>query len=328
MDKCEKCQKSITKRSPDLECSRCEKIVHMNTSCSGLTNKQLTALRATDNLEWACHECHESSPKRRSVIIPNDDDDEETQVSIPPNAQINVKQLLKDISKEVEKSIQREMREINQALQFNSEKMEDLIECVEACKQSIQDLKKKNTELNNKNNFLETRVGALEQRIQEMEQNQLSNQVEISNIPCMEEENLPKIIEKVAEKLQLPTKDIVRVTRLAGKKDRPSPIHVELNDESTQQKWITTAKKTKVSLEDIISPPKSITEAPSPTDIIFIREALTSYNKRLLWNAKQELQNIYKFIWCKKGVIMVRKQENDKVIRVRSLEDIKKLTQS
>lgn len=299
-------------------------MVHMNTACSGLTNKQLTALRATENLEWTCQDCHLNSPKRRSVIIPSEDEEEDIATALSsagPGMQINVKQLLDDISKGVEKAIQKEMKEINHSLQFNSEKMEELIETMEACKQSIQDLKRKNTELSNKNNYLETRVGALEQRLQEMEQQKLSKHIEISNIPFTEEENIQEIVQNVATKLNLPISDIEKSRRLPGRKDRPGNIQIIVKEEPMQQKWLETSKKIKLCVKDVSTNTKDNTI----NDKVFIREALTTYNKKLLWYTKQELKDTYKYIWCKKGTIMVRRQDNDKLIKIRSEEDVQKL---
>jgi hypothetical protein len=94
MSKCDNCSKNITKNKPGIECNRCEKIVHLSNQCSGLTSKQLAALRATENLEWTCHECQNSS-RRRSIIIP-DYDEEEDNCAESSNVQIDIKKLLGD----------------------------------------------------------------------------------------------------------------------------------------------------------------------------------------------------------------------------------------
>ncbi|CAK1597655.1 unnamed protein product [Parnassius mnemosyne] len=69
MSKCEKCNKNITRTRPGVECHRCEKMVHLNTECSGLTTKQRNALRANKNLDWSCSECKNTSSRRTSIII-------------------------------------------------------------------------------------------------------------------------------------------------------------------------------------------------------------------------------------------------------------------
>lgn len=321
MNKCDKCNKNVTKRSPGLICSRCEKLVHANTLCTGLSNKQLTALRAADNLEWTCIECHRESPRRRSYVVPEEEGEEDEINSQEPPIQIDVKQLLKDISKEMEKAIKREMKEITQSLQFHSEKMDEVLENIEAFKETIQELKRKNNDLQNKNTNLETRVRALEQQYQATEQQKLKNLVEIANIPYLENEDIASMVNTVAMKLQVPNNEIVFAERLPGKKERPGSVQVQLKDEKTQLKWLTAAKNKNIHISDV-TPGVPTTSA---SEKIFIRESLTSYNKTLLWNAKQELKNTYKFIWCKKGIIRVRKDEKDTIHTLRSLEDINKL---
>lgn len=323
MSKCDKCNKNITKTKPGLECIRCEKIVHLNTTCSELTNKQLAAVRATDNLDWTCRDCHDLSPKRRSIVVPDDDDDED-KYSDAQSLKIDIKQLLGDITKEMEKTIKREMREVTQSLQFHSEKMDELIASLEACQGTIKDLKKKNVELTNKNNYLETRLGALEQRVQEMDQSTLSDCIEICNIPLAEEDNPSSIARIIAGKLNQPTSGIKQAVRLPGKKDNPGPIKVQLNTQQLQTEWLLAAKSKDriLKIVDII-PGAVITEAGKN---IYIRESLTQYNKHLLWYTKKELNNIFKYIWIKKGILRVRKEgTNEKPIIIRSKEDVNKL---
>lgn len=318
MSKCNKCNKSITKRYPGLECSRCEKVVHLTSQCSDLTNKQLAALRATEHLEWMCEECHKFTPKRRSIVIPDEEDESTAESFLTPTAQIDVKKLLNDISKEVERAIKSELREINESLQFHSNKMDEVIEGMEACKQIVQTIQRKQTELTNKNNHLEIRIGAMEQRIQDLEQEKLKNIIEISNIPFNDNENTEDIVSKIATKLQLPN-EFVTARRLQGKRERPGIIEVNTASELRHDNWIAASRKTRITLSDIYT--NSSNEVK-----IYINEALTPYNKNLLWSAKQELKYVYKYIWSKRGAILVRKESNDnKIYRIRSLEDIKKL---
>lgn len=295
--KCDSCNKNLTKTKPGIECHRCEKTVHLTTVCAGLTNKQITALRATDNLEWTCQDCQEQSPKRRSIIIPDNDEDEDDR-NESQHVNIDIKQLLRDISKEMEKAIKKEMKDVTQSLQFHSDKMDELIKNTETMQRTITGLQKKNTELTNRNNNLEVRVGALEQLIQETEQRKLSKCIEIHNLPSLEGENIDELVGKIAKKTNLATGDIQLAKRLPGKNDRPGPVHVELKTEQLQTSWLVAAKSntSRITVLDILpEAPVSKTSAN-----IFICEALTPFNKHLLWYAKQELKDVYRYIWVKK----------------------------
>ncbi|KOB64369.1 Uncharacterized protein OBRU01_24432, partial [Operophtera brumata] len=75
MTKRDNCNKGMTKKSVGLECINCGKVVHASQACSGLTGKQLSALRNADTLDWTCHECRINSPKLKSSFITPDEDD-------------------------------------------------------------------------------------------------------------------------------------------------------------------------------------------------------------------------------------------------------------
>lgn len=325
MTKCDKCDKNITKTRPGLECHRCEKLVHLTAECSGLNNKQRAALKTNDNLEWTCEDCQKESPKRRSVVIPNEDDDVEHEdygspaiQGVPPT--IDVKKLLRDISSEMEKAMRRELREITKSLEFHTEKVDEILENMEAFKISVQELKKKNTELTNKNNNLETRVAAMEQRLHEIEQQQLAKTIEISNIPQGKQEEAENIVKKVGEKLQLPTNEIQNIKCLSGRNERPSTYQITFYREELKSIWLTNAKTKNITASDILP---DVTGTSNGT--IYVREALTPYNKKLLWSTKQLLKDTYKYIWSKNGVIRVKKEDKGESHIIRCENDIKKL---
>lgn len=94
MRRCDNCEKLITKKTPGVECSTCEKLVHLNTVCSGLSTKQREAIHSS-NLQWMCQECEKTVPKL----------EEAEEIADSPTLQVDVKQLLKDISKEMEKTV-------------------------------------------------------------------------------------------------------------------------------------------------------------------------------------------------------------------------------
>ncbi|KOB65738.1 Uncharacterized protein OBRU01_20091, partial [Operophtera brumata] len=61
-------------------------VVHASQACSGLTGKQLSALRNADTLDWTCHECRINSPKLKSSFITPDEDDEEDEEEVLVNS--------------------------------------------------------------------------------------------------------------------------------------------------------------------------------------------------------------------------------------------------
>ncbi|KAG8239131.1 hypothetical protein J437_LFUL016138 [Ladona fulva] len=60
--------------------------------------------------------------------------------------------------------------------------------------------------------------------------------------------------------------------------------------------------------------------------IIFINDHLTQYNKNLLWNTKERaIECNYKYVWFKTDRVLVRKDENSRVISISSERDIRKI---
>ncbi|KAJ2944055.1 hypothetical protein O0L34_g8389 [Tuta absoluta] len=326
--KCETCNKNITKTKVGVVCGRCDKVVHLSAACAGLSNKQVSALRAAENLEWTCQECRDASPKRLSIIVPEDDEAAvENNIANSflsgTNLQVNAQQLLKDVTREFEKTMKREMSHMRTSLETNSELVQEAIDNVKQLREAVKTLQKKNTDLTNRNNNLETRVGALEQRLHEIEQSKLSKNIEVFHVPETSTEEPTKIVKAIAGRLNLEPEHVLEAKRVSGKKDHPGPIQVVLSSEAIQDKWLGHFKQlntnTQIKVEDIIP------DAPA-TDKdrnIVIREALTPYNKHLLWYTKQELKNTFKYIWIKKGVIRVRKDgEKDKALIIRSTNDV------
>lgn len=319
MKKCNVCKKNITKKSPGLECSRCEILVHASTTCAGLTNKQLTALRAADTLEWVCTECHHISP-RKSFIVPEADEDEESlDLNLGPAPAIDIKKLLQDVHKEINKIITRELQNIVKSVQYCSDKMDEFKICMDASTQKIKDLEKKQISLKNHNTNLETKIAALEQRVQIIEQDQLSQHIEVAGIPYIENENVLQLIEKIPLLINTSPDEIKAVRRLPTRRDKKGVVQVELKDGAARARWLSNARTVAISTLDLIPDYKD------PSEKLYIREALTSYNKRLLGMAKKTLHGVYKYVWCKNGNILARKAENEKVIRIRSDDDIESL---
>ncbi|XP_026323146.1 general transcriptional corepressor trfA-like [Hyposmocoma kahamanoa] len=273
MKKCDICDKSITKKCPGVECRRCEKCVHLSSECSGLTTKQQVALRSS-NLLWLCQECELSTSKRKSIVIPEGEDEETEEAADKLPFQIDVKQLLKDISIEMEKTVRKELAELSGSLQYHSDQMEELEKTIHEFKTSIKDLQKKNTELSHLNTHLLTRVGALEQRVQSLEQERLSSAIELSNIPREENENITEIVKTVARKLKTPTTNIRTVQRQGTSKDRPGNIIVHFSDDADCITWTSASKAASLLIADVCP---SVKEPKASEKIFDPKKMSTNY---------------------------------------------------
>lgn len=323
MAKCDTCSKNITKRSPGLECNKCAKIVHANQLCSSLSSKQLSALRNADNLEWTCEECLRDSPRRSSFVIPEEDDEEEVDAcGLSQHSMFDMAKLLRNISGEVKKVIQKEMVVINDSVSFCSKKIDDLTDTLVLYGGKIKELETKNIHLTNQNMHLELKMAAIEQHLRDVEQKNLEKFVEVAGVPVATNENLETITNNLVAKMNMERSEVVSVKRIRGRNAQEGFIHVELKDVQHAEQWVRASRNETITVQQIT--PGVPTDAVASK--VWIRRALTKINKTLLWKARQSLQETYKYIWFQDGKILARKGDNEKPVVIRCEEDIIKIS--
>ncbi|KAJ2937818.1 hypothetical protein O0L34_g16145 [Tuta absoluta] len=315
MQKCYKCNKNITKKLPGMECSMCEIVVHDTTACSGLTTKQLAALRAADTLDWVCDDCRGSTARKRSFPSVDVEDNE----SLPPE----VKKVLDNISIEIHKIVMKELKSVIDSVDFNSKKIDDFQKTIDIYSDKIKDLERKQTYLKNQITHLDTKIASYEQRVEITEQTQLSKCIEIASLPSQETENPLLIAQEVGKLLQTDDaeKEVLTAKRLQNRKGKVAPILVELRCKEDVTRWVTAARAANISIKNVL--PNLGGEFVD--EKVFVREALTNRNKFLLGKAKHELKSTYKYIWCKYGKVFVRKSESSKIYWIRNENDISSL---
>lgn len=321
LKKCFKCKKSITKKAPGLECSRCDTTVHAFTTCTKLSNKQLNTLRNSPGIEWSCEECLKNVSRRSSFLIPVDDDDDEDSEPLPSLQPLDTRKLVQDISREMKKTFKEEIRSLEASLEFLSDQISTMEQSLKAQDGAIKVLESKNQDLLNKNRNLELRVSVLEQEINNQEQKSLSCSLEIAGLPDTSPKDIPNILEIIAEKLELSNDDIQSSSRLPGSKDKPGPILVEMKSKTVRNRWIEVSKARALTAGTLIP------NVPQETagNRVYFREALTKANKTLLYTAKSTLGKYFQFIWCKDGKVCIRKTSNAKIFYIRSIQDINRI---
>lgn len=319
--KCNMCNKLVNKKSPGIECNKCKIVVHSKNECSGLNSKQLSALDAVDSLEWTCNDCSSKMGKKTSLFTPEDEDEDEEEKLVT----LEVKKFMKDITREMDKLLKRELkRELNEltsSVQFISDKLDDSLEKMEVFQQKIKTLEQKNVDLLNKNIFLENRISAIEQRFNEAEQYKMINVIEVAEVPVLNDENVQVLATKIANKLNVQMENVKKAKRMNSRAGRPGVIHIEMENEDSKNLWVAAARATDIKAGDLLSN----LEREQRDAKVFVREALTPFQKNLLWKSKQTLKDIFKYVWCRHGKVLARKQDNDKVIIIRSENDLQKL---
>ncbi|KAL4718439.1 hypothetical protein ACJJTC_009316 [Scirpophaga incertulas] len=156
------------------------------------------------------------------------------------------------------------------------------------------------------------------------EQHQIINQIEICGLKEAEEEKPEELAKNVAKIINQNTEDVVKAyrkkkrhqTRNKATKRESSAITVILR-EGTLDLWLDAAKKTNIQSADVGS---------MGDGKVYLRESLTPATAYLLWKTKEMLRGEYRYIWCKHGTILARRQENDKIITIRSLQELESVS--
>lgn len=314
MAKCYKCNKIINKKVPGIQCGACSKWIH--GSCADLSNEQLNVLIMTDSVDWKCKVCSGTKPRRLSGIIPDDDNG-----YVGENSAFNqTQEALRIIRVEVKEVIKDELQ---RTLEFYSDKIDEY-ECkMIAYEKNMKTLENHCTELRNNLKNINLKYEVMENKLNQIQQNQLANQLDLCGIEEKDDENIKDIIQLIATNIHRNPDEVIQAYRKktrntgnSGTKKRDTPvINVTLKD-GTRNLWIEAARKINITPADI---------GMAGSGKIYLRESLTPSTAFLLWKTKEELRDSFKYIWCKNGSILVRKNDTGKIIMVKNQQDIEKM---
>ncbi|KAI5640494.1 hypothetical protein NE865_07039 [Phthorimaea operculella] len=192
---------------------------------------------------------------------------------------------------------------------------------MELFKVRMKELENKNTYLANKTTNMEHKILALEQTVAEFQQEKMSSTLEVTGIPKMQDENLKEISESLSKVLEVENASKVQVSRLPPHPKKPDVIVIKTHDKESKMQWMAASRKKNITVQDII--PSADAQVGSTP--VYVREAMTPFNKKLFWLAKQELKPAYKYVWFKDGKILARKHDNGKITVLRNECDIENL---
>lgn len=330
MVKCTKCSKVVNKNIPGILCTRCNKWFH--GACVSLTIEQLSTLHKTEDVDWKCMTCARGSasnkPKRLSYIIP--DTELEEDMSCDPTEIFNqptVTKFLDQMRKEIRKVV---TDELQQSLKFYADKIDDFEVRVNSYETKIKTMENKFTDFKNQQKNMQLNYESLEQKYNSLLQDKWANYIEICGIREEEHEDVGSIAKNICVELKQNEGDIISVYRKPNKRRAgpsagdtiqlaPQPIVVSLK-EGRREQWILAAKSSRNSN------PSSETRH---NKLYYIRESLSPTTAFILYKAKNDLKNtgLCEYIWCQNGLVLARKNQNNKIYSIRVESDIKRLAE-
>lgn len=149
MAKCAICAKLLTKKSPGLQCSKCNKWLH--APCASISADQLNVLHATNSVNWKCKTCCRGSKHKRLSCIISDTDGKENPdtESITPLSGVHDKmmqQILQDIRNEVRQVIKDELQ---RTLEYYLDKINKYESKIQQYGKTMKELENRCTDLQN-----------------------------------------------------------------------------------------------------------------------------------------------------------------------------------
>lgn len=299
MSRCMRCNELI--RNEDCaECVDCENKYHFECSISE------NLYRKTNRKQkiWKCENCTSTIATRAKS----------SEFSKFEKTLFDLTQKVNDLL-----TLKTEISELTHAVNFMSDNYDKLFKELEnnkkeiiSVKQEVENLKKDNEE---KNNI----IYEMKEQVEQLEQYSRNQNVEITGIKQVPDEDCKQIVLKIAQELNVDINindiDVAHRTYSYNKKYPPS-IVARMVTRTKRDELIT--KKPLVILNNNI-PGTAIGSK------VYVSEHLTSANKNLMRLAKIRAREVnYKFVWFKYNKLLVRKEYNTPVIRIFNEEDILK----
>lgn len=316
--KCVRCNKNINRKDTSLKCGGdCEEWWHQ--SCAQLQNEDLTTLSRT-GVVWICPIC---LPKtgRTTIISPQIEDEE---LPLDHDTDSPNLSLVLTIRKEIRTTIKAEIETLITSVQHFSDKIDDFEIAIKKMEDQQKNMEKKVTSLIEKDKHLELKCEALNQRVCELEQKLIEKNLELFGLDKdNENENLKEVVNKIATQLKVPmtaVNAIQSVHRTGTRRpqepgQRPRSVVIELSSREEKDRWLEASKAAGIIKNDDVY--NNGNAGP-----IRVRDQLTANAKQLLWDTRDKLRHHFKYIWCKDGKVMIRKQDNDKLFYVNTAQDI------
>lgn len=300
MVQCKKCKLFLSTSKDDIvKCKgTCESVFH---------KKCVKAFKQFLQTE-ICEECQKSYNKEQilSPIIGID------------STKMSVETLLVEMNKKLEVifKLEKKLDELVATVDFYSELYQEMTEFKKTAENKIKALEQRNV-------YIEKYNVALEERIMSLEKKEKEKNIEIA---CLQKngdtENIKEVIETFARKLNLNPEDIENVERVGSQKigeERPRPIVVKLRSKEARDQWLQK-RKIRITNGDIYGTANKVP--------IYINEDLNKATRILFWETRNQLKQLYKFIWVQNSNILVKKSENEKIFRIRNEGDIKILCEN
>lgn len=206
-----------------------------------------------------------------------------------------------------------------QIMQSNSE----MLDILQANTDSFKQLNDKMLILENKYATAMERIDELELQLNDLQKHRIKNTVEIRNIPKQDKESPQAIVNLLYDYLKLPYTSAISQCYRKGKNN--APIVIEFSNHEEKEKIIKAIKKYNRDnkMDKLNTSHLGFSENATP---VYVSEALTTMNKKILTAARSLVKDgHYKYCWTFRGNILIRKNDGDSALVLKSCAQIETL---
>ena len=311
MSTCSKgCNKRI-KANNKIICKICNKEFHFN--CAGILEKDISSYNSGEII-WICEICKKKMEPGNILPAENSSD-------ICTTAQPTISDVYNIV-----KQILSEQHNINKSLEKHDEEISELKHRSDQVEEDIEQNKRKLNEISNIVADLQKENDYLKSKLNDVDQQNRINCLEITGVPEPGRgENIQVTVQLVCSALgvKLDTSMINSCYRLrSGNIRNTSKIIVSFTKKCYKDEILKCRKiKTDFTTNNLDN---SLKQLVPDSNIIYINEFLTAYNKKLYLKAKEfKNKNNMKYLWVKNGNIFMRKSDNSKIIIISNEYDLK-----
>lgn len=331
---CAKCFLAI-KNDELLKCATCVKSFHYN--CAEYNEVDFRKVLPMNKPKLKCIPCkNKKSPASPAVISHSISSDIQSSI-----VNIDLQQMIKCFDTKFD-----EVKALIKGLEISfgkkSEEMLDKISQLTNRISTLEDNLAEQTQATNNlhqvNEELRAENRTLKDGLDEMDQRARLCNIEIQNLPEKKGENLIHVVETIGKVIgvPIPASCITDVHRVAHnqstQKAKNVIVHLStkrLRDDviaASRSRRGLTASQVQAAAAGGATAHSSTEGSVPPSSRIYINEHLTLRNKILYAKTRaRSAEKSYKYTWVKNAAILVRKDENSRVITVRRDEDLQKL---
>lgn len=317
MSICTKCDEYLPPDNDFVVCQGCCAKLHY--LCAGVRESKWRTNTTEYKSAWRCSTCKTRSDptifeKKEGGKL------EKTLDTILPGESVNaLGNMIRKIIQEENQLLMARMNEFQTSVEFCSNQIDDFTKLVKNLIEENVVLTKKYNGLEDKYKQLEKETNSLKIISEENLQYNRNRNLIVSGIPDIKNENLVDIAIMLSNSIDVSVTahDIQAIHRLSRNSEKANPIIIQFTNRLVRDKFLENCKSRRPTTTNIYKDLR-----PSP---IYVNEHLTPYFKNLMNEAKKKTINnekVYKFVWFKNSKLLVRKAENEPVIRVTSIKDL------